>query len=421
MATMDTTPGRRSSALSEPVRPVSRRWVTKWTFALFGISLAYFSTQQILLPRHANAIAGGDSAVAIAITSYAGVAAAVVAIIVSILVGTLSDRTLHSRGRRQIWVIGGAGLAAVAFLLQGLQTSAVGLVGMWMVFQVGYNAAFTALLAAIPDEVPVNERATVSGFLVLGQSIGPLAGMALIGFVLTGIVNAYVGLAIFMVLLTIPFALGTRGVPLDREQRSPLRIKTALIGIIAPLRHADFAWAFGQRCMIGLSNAFGVLFLYQYLRDAVGTNPETGTLILSLIYTTATCAVSVPCGRISDRTLKRKRMVVISSILCGAAGITMAFWHTLPSAMIAAAILGTGFSCYLSVDQALITQVLPRAEDRGKDLGVIQLANVLPYIVGSALGGLLINSFGGFTTLYLSMVVTGLAAAAFVMPIKAVR
>ena len=135
----------------------------------------------------------------------------------------------------------------------------------------------------------------------------------------------------------------------------------------------------------------------------------------------AVCAVAVPAGRVSDRTLKRKRMVVISSVLMGAAGITFAFWPSLPSAMIGAAILGLGFGFYLSVDQALITQVLPHPEDRGKDLGVIQIANVVPLIVASAIGGVLVNSAGGFTALYLGMVVTGLAAALFVSPIKSVR
>lgn len=423
MATIDTTPSAppERSALSLPTEPVSRRWVGYWTMAIFGIFMAYIATQQILLPRHANAIAGGDSALAVTITSYAGVAAAVVAIVASILAGAFSDRTLHRRGRRQIWVIGGVLLAAAAFLVQGWQTTAVGLILVWMVFHAGYNAAYTALLAAVPDEVPVNERATVSGFQALGQSAGPLLGIAVVSLLVAGLVSSYVALAVGMVLLAIPFALGTRGEPLRREQRPPLDLKATLTGIVEPLRHADFAWAFGQRFMIQLSNAMGLLFLYQYLRDAVHVDPDSGTLILSLIYTIAVCAVAVPAGRISDRTLKRKRMVIIASVFMGGAGFTLAFWHSMPSAIIGAIVLGVGFGCYLSVDQALVTQVLPHAEDRGKDLGVIQIANVLPFVFGSALGGVLINSLGGFSTLYLTMVVTGVAAALFVLPIKAVR
>ena len=46
--------------------------------------------------------------------------------------------------------------------------------------------------------------------------------------------------------------------------------------------------------------------------------------------------------------------------------------------MVAAALLGLGFGVYLAVDQALVTQVLPAAADRAKDLGIINIANVGP-------------------------------------------
>ncbi|MGW0196394.1 MFS transporter [Nonomuraea sp. NPDC003201] len=409
------------SALDEPQQPATGRWISYWTMSIFGAFLAYYASQQILLPRHANAIAGGDSALAVSITSYAGMAASLVAIIVSVLVGVLSDRTLHSRGRRQIWVISGAILAGGAYFVQGMQTTMLGLVIAWSVFQIGYNCLLTSLLAAVPDEVPVNQRATVSGMQAVAQAVGPLAGIAMVGVLLTGIFNAYAGLGIAVILLAIPFALRTRGVRLTAAERPPLNPRELLSGLVSPFKHRDFAWAFGQRFMIQLSNAFGLLFMYQYLKDAVRVDPDTTTLVVTFIYTVAVCAVAVPAGRISDRTLKRKRMVFLASFCVGVAGVSMAFWYTLPSTIVGAVLLGVGIGCYQAVDQALVTQVLPKAEHRGKDLGVIQIANVLPYVFGSALAGVLINSLGGFTTLYLAMVVTGVASAFLVMPIKSVR
>ena len=53
----------------------------------------------------------------------------------------------------------------------------------------------------------------------------------------------------------------------------------------------------------------------------------------------------------------------------------LAFFPVFPVAMVAALILGLGYGMYLAVDQALVTQVLPRAIDRGRDLGVINIAN----------------------------------------------
>jgi len=420
MALTDKPPTpSRTSALEHPTTRATAKWSTYWTLANFGIFMAYYGTQQILLPRHTNEVTHDVSSAAVAAQSWANVAAAVVTIVVSILVGALSDRTLHRRGRRQAWVLYGATLSGVAFVFQGVQHGVLGIVLGWAVFQVGISAVAIALNAAVPDEVPVNQRATVSGYYAIAQSFGPFLGVLLLSLILTGILSAYVGLAIAMVLLCLPFALGTQGIQLLAHERPTFGLKAMLVGIVAPLKHADFAWAFGQRFMIQLSNALAQIFLYQYLKDEVHTNPDTGTLILVLAYTIAVIAVAVPSGRHSDRCGKRKRMVVVSSVLQGGAALLFAFFPVMPAAIVGAVILGLGYGAYCSVDQALITQVLPHAQDRGKDLGVIQIANTLPYVFAAGLGGLLINAFG-FPTLFMASLAAGLLAALFVRPIKSV-
>jgi hypothetical protein len=49
----------------------------------------------------------------------------------------------------------------------------------------------------------------------------------------------------------------------------------------------------------------------------------------------------------------------------------LASWETWPAALGAAVLYGIGYGAYIAVDQALITQVLPEARDRAKDLGII--------------------------------------------------
>ena len=407
-------------AFAEPTRPIGRRWTTYWTLAAFGMYMAYYGTQQILIPRQTNMITA-DSDAAVSAQAWANIAAAAVTIVLSVLAGELSDRTTHSRGRRQIWVFGGAAVLAVALLAQGLVHTVLLLVLVWMLAQVGVASMTSALTAAVPDDVPVNQRATVSSWLGVAISAGPLVGIVLVTTVLTGVVSAYSGLALVAVLLAVPFAFRTRGVRLMPGQRPPLNLRRVVVGIVEPLKYADFRWAWSGRFFIQLSNALGQLYLYQYLKDRVHYDPDQGTLILVVVYTVASVAACLPSGRISDRTGKRKRMVIISSILQGAAGLLFAFVPTLPAAIIGAAVLGLGYGAYISVDQALITQVLPRPEDRGKDLGVINIANMLPYVLAAALGGLVITELGGYVTLYLLVVVTGVIAALTVRPIKRVR
>ena len=420
MAAIEATWDITRSALAAPTEPVGRRWISYWTLAAAGMYLAYYGAQQIVIPRQTNEIAG-NSAAAVNAQAMANLAAALVALVTGVVVGALSDRTRHRRGRRQVWVLGGALVLGASLALQGVVQSVLLIVVVWSIAQVGITALTAALTAAVPDEVPVGQRATVSAYLGVALSLGPLAGIALVTLLLLDVISAYLGLAAAAVLLALPFALRIRTVPLTAAERFPLSLRALAVGIVAPLRHTDFAWAWSGRFCIQLSNALGQLFLYQFLRDRVHSDPDSGTLILAAVYTVGVLLACIPSGLISDRSGRRKRLVVISSALQGVAGALLAVIPTMPAAIAGAAILGLGFGAYLAVDQALITQVLPHADDRGKDLGVINVANTLPYLLAAALGTVVINHLGGYRTLYLLVLVTGSVAALTVQPIKSVH
>ena len=63
-----------------------------------------------------------------------------------------------------------------------------------------------------------------------------------------------------------------------------------------------------------------------------------------------------------------------------------------PAAVVAAVVMGCAYGIYTAVDFALITEVLPTAVDRGKDLGVINIANALPQVFAPVLAGVLLWS-----------------------------
>jgi MFS family permease len=408
------------SALAEPVAPVRNRWIAAWSAGLFGWYMAYFAGAQILLPKQAEQIAGNDKITLLAVVT--GVAA-VVTIVVNIAVGALSDRTLSRRGRRQPWVLGGAILTGFAVAGQGLQTTVAGMVLVWAIAQVGMSSTNAALMAAVPDEVPVGQRAWVSAFFGLAQAVGPLVGVALVAVVILDLAPGYALLGLLALLLALPYSLGTRGVPLDPADRPPrLSPRRIVKGTIAPLRHHDFAWAWSGRFFIQLSNALAQVYLFYYLQDYVHyPDPEGGTLVLIVVYTVGVVIAAPVCGRFSDRTGRRKRLVVVSSVLQGAAGLLLAFLPTFGTSIVAAGILGLGYGAYAAVDQALVTQVLPHAEDRGKDLGVINVANNLPYVLTPVIGAPVIAVLGGYRTLMVLVLVTAVIAALTVQPIRSVR
>ncbi len=98
----------------------------------------------------------------------------------------------------------------------------------------------------------------------------------------------------------------------------------------------------------------------------------------------------------------------------------LTFWEAWPSALGAALLYGIGYGCYIAVDQALITQVLPKARDRAKDLGIINIAIVCPAAIGAAIAAPLV-SLAGYPALFGATAVVAIAASIGVWRIKSVR
>ncbi|HEU5107858.1 MAG TPA: MFS transporter, partial [Micromonosporaceae bacterium] len=244
----------------------------------------------------------------------------------------------------------------------------------------------------------------------------------LVTAVVSGTAAGYATVAVVLVALALPFALTTPDDPLPREHRPPQRARQFLAGFwVSPRRHPDFAWAWVTRFAVQLGNALGTLYLLYFLSDAVGLDDaEAGLLVLILIYSGALVATAVVSGVLSDRTGRRKPFVIAAGVVMAVAAGLLAGWPTWPVAVVAAGILGAGYGIYAAVDAALITQVLPTATGRAKDLGVINIANSAPQVLGPALAAPVVASFGGYPMLYLLTAAVTLLGSVLVVKIRSV-
>ncbi|POX42809.1 MFS transporter, partial [Streptomyces sp. Ru71] len=77
--------------------------------------------------------------------------------------------------------------------------------------------------------------------------------------------------------------------------------------------------------------------------------------------------------------------------------------------------------CFMAVDTALVTLVLPSAEDAARDMGVLNIANAGPQIMAPFAASLLVTLTGGYTTLFVAAAVLSVAGALSVRPIRGVR
>jgi MFS family permease len=66
--------------------------------------------------------------------------------------------------------------------------------------------------------------------------------------------------------------------------------------------------------------------------------------------------------------------VFLSSLVMAVSLVILAFTSDVFMLSIAAAVMGAGFGAYTAVDLAMISLVLPRPEDRSKDLGIVNIA-----------------------------------------------
>jgi MFS family permease len=101
--------------------------------------------------------------------------------------------------------------------------------------------------------------------------------------------------------------------------------------------------------------------------------------------------------------------------------VLLAFFPDFTVALIAAGLLGLGYGCFLSVDQALATQVLPDPESRGKDLGIMNIATAVPQAIAPLLGAGIVAMLGGFTGLFLLAAGCAALGALAVTRVKSVR
>ncbi|MEV7326748.1 MFS transporter [Micromonospora sp. NPDC093244] len=424
MTTVDPTPAALPAALAEPTVPVRRGWIGLIFAANLGVWMAFFTPIQVLLPQQIEQIAPGDKENMLAVVTGLGALAAVLA---NPLAGALSDRTClriggREFGRRHVWTAGGAVIGAAALVLLAQQHTILGVALGWVAAQVCFNAMLASLTAAIPDRVPVTQRGGVSGWVGIPQALGLVLGAVLVTAVVTGNAAGYLAIAVAILLLSLPFALFTPDEPLPRTHRPALRVRVLLTSMwISPRRHPDFAWAWITRFLVQLGNALGTLYLLYFLTDGVRyPDPEGGLLVLILLYTLGMMLTAVVAGRLSDRSGRRKVYVITSGLIMAVAALLLAIAPVWPMAIVAALLLGAGYGVYLSVDAALITQVLPRATDRAKDLGVINIANSAPQVLGPALSAPLVVHLGGYPTLYAVTAVVTLLGSALVVKIRSV-
>ena len=324
----------------------------------------------------------------------------IAALITLPLFGALCDRTRSRFGRRRVWMISGTLVFAVGLLATGVQSTWIGVGIAWLIATLGVNMATAGLTAAIADEVPDEQRGAISAAIYGPQAVGVLVGVAVLTLLNNNGVWAYTFLAVALVGCAAPFIAHYRDAPAGHAP--PLSVSAVLSGLwISPRANPDFAWAFGGRLAVNLGNALGTTYLLYFLQDDLKLkDPDAGLLVLTLVYLVFTLIATVLGGRASDRSGRRRPYVAVAAGLQAIASLLLTAFPHFGVALVAAGFLGAGYGAFMSVDQALVTAVLPDAQSRAKDLGIMNVGSIGPQALAPLAASVIIGSLGGYPVLF---------------------
>jgi MFS family permease len=392
--------------------------------AYIGTVLLFLAPLLVSLALKVNSLVGIERAPN-SLALVAGVGA-LLAMFANPFFGRLSDRTSSRLGMRRPWMVIGLAGGSCGILVVAVAPNIAGVLIGWCIAQLFFNALLAALVAVLPDQVPVAQRGTVSGVLGVCLPIASVTGTFLVQlFTGNQLTMFLVPCAIggFFILL---FAVTLKDRRLAKRDKPTWSLREfAGTFYVNPRKNPDFGWAFASRFMFVLAYAFLTTYQAYYLLDRIGSAEDDvphqiflGTLAQAVVLV----AASLFFGRLSDLTGRRKVFVATASILYGLALFVVALASSFNGYLVGMALGGLGFGMYMAVDLALVADVLPDKSNTAKDLGVLNIAGALPFSVAPAIAPFILAiGGGGYGALYAVAGVCAIVGAFAILPVKGVR
>lgn len=354
----------------------------------------------LILPRLiVGTVPSAHRGVALAFLSVAG---AVVAIIVQPMAGAFSDRVQIQWGRRKPFMLAGTLGDLVCLVGLALAGSYGALILPYCALQICSNTAEGAYQGLLPDQVPEHERGRAAGY----YGLAVFAGTA-VGFLLTGQLIAVGHLPLALgsagVVLILALVLTLRFVP-DAPAAPPLpKKRDALLGVFSFRfrQNPDFTWLLISRllALMGITGLtdFALLYIkalfYPGSGSSLANRASGATSVLLAVVVICAIVVTLPAGKLSQRV--GRITIVRAAAWLGAAGTLLLI--PAPSLLWVYAVgvvVGSAFGMLLSVDWALVTDLVPPAES-GRFMGISNLATAGSGILATAIGGPLLDFGNG--------------------------
>ncbi|WP_457100182.1 MFS transporter [Microbacterium sp. P5_E9] len=402
-----------------------RGFLFAYVAAWFGISLVLSTLGGAAIPKVFAFLDDATKGVNLSIVAAIG---GVVVIVITPLFGRLSDRTMSKLGKRRPWILGGALVGMAGVVVLAFSTALWQVIVGWAIIQTAYGATNSAVHALLADQIPTRIRARVSAAASVANALALIVGSLMIAalpndqqwtwFIVPGVVGTAFSVLLFFRLHDI----------VRTEKPEPWRWSDVLSTYwLNPVKYRDFFWAWACRLFVTMSLFMVSTYLLFFIIDRLGIPKEEASGVFAMVliaFTLASILTTVVFGWISDKTGRRKAIVWVSALL-SAVGLTVAaLAPDLSVFIIAMVFVGGAQGAFISVDIAMMTEVLPTFDEAGKDLGIVSLSYQVPQVLVPVLAIPLLAIGGSgenYTALFVAAIVFCVVGALCVLPIKSVK
>ncbi|WP_223693651.1 MFS transporter [Leifsonia poae] len=402
------------------------RFLSTFFLANAGMYAIFQGMQQIVLPTQIAAIDEGGKVGAYGLLASIGALAAAIG---NPVFGALSDRTRSRFGRRTPWLLIAAIVAALLLALLGGMTDLFWLGAAYIGVMLTMSAFQAVITAVMPDRVPEARRGMVSSIAGVAVTVGVIYGLNVAPFFVDRPVIAYLVIAALLLVGTLLLVFLTPDPTASRaaEAAPVARERQSLRHFFSGLADHDFAWAFWARVAIMVGywtiSTYQLYTLTDYIgvKNLPGGNIAAAVALLGTINMAASFVTTIVSGPLSDKLRRRKIFVIIASFGVAAGALIPVFVPSFAGMIAYSIVAGLFFGIYSAVDQAIMTLVVPHAENNGRDLGLLNVATTGPQIASPFIAALIITALGGYPPLFIFAAVAAALSAFFIIPIRKVR
>ena len=341
-----------------------------------GGVIAYLPLLTLLLPLKVEGLSGEARIGVFTATVFAG---AIAASLSNVLFGWLSDRSVARGGGRRAWMAGG--VAATAASYGGLIVAAtpVALVAALVAFQIAVNALLAPMMAIMAEEVPDGQKGVAGGLFALGGPLASIVSTVLVGQATLTEAARFAILPAAVAACIAPLLLARARIAVaDRDPRGDVRAS-----------RRDLIVAGVARLFVQIAGVVTQTYLLYYFESIVPAAERAG--LPGRIGHLLTIAFIVPLpaalilGRLSDLTRRRKPAILLAALIAAAGLAGMALARGWPAGAAAFVVYTLGSSVFVALNAGVAMQLLPNPRHRGRDLGLLNLANTLPSLLGPPL------------------------------------